>query len=284
MFAALIVIASLIGTPVPAPPQDDQAASIPIYTEEQTPTAPKVKSVLGRVWGASCKARPTDPDASTAAAQRDLRNHALHLGANGVIGARYLMLDLLPDCLGGVGVEGTAVIFLLAVFPSSAKAGLAEDRAHRDWCLQRMESFKNDGRFDIPPAYRSASEPGGLSVVKRDGAPWHPAFSDIRRLGARIETSPTDNLEILALASMDGVKVEGGRVYSRIECDRLNCLFKVAFVPDVESAVATDCGVGPSYLRIVGVSDQGLAAARRAIRFRWGAKGSVSLADLGPRR
>ena len=146
-----------------------------------------------------------------------------------------------------------------------------------------MESFRSDGRFDIPPAYRSVSEPGGLRViVKPDGAPRRPASSDIRRLGARIETSPTDNFGILALASMDGVNVEGGRVYSRIECDRLNCLFQVGFVPDMESAVAADCGVGPSYLRIVGVSDHGLAAAKRAIRFRWGARGSLSLADLGP--
>jgi hypothetical protein len=101
-------------------------------------------------------------------------------------------------------------------------------------------------------------------------------------LGAKIETTPTDDFETLPLISMRRTSVDGGSVYSRIECDRLSCLFKVAFVPSAEAGIAAECGVGPAYLRIVGASTQGLAAARRAIQFRWGSGGAISLADLAP--
>jgi hypothetical protein len=120
-------------------------------------------------------------------------------------------------------------------------------------------------------------------AVKADGTAWHPASDDVRRLGVRIETSPTDNFVNLLLERLSAAHVDGGTVYSRIECNGLNCLFEVAFVPTAEATAAASCGVYPSYLRVVGVSDHGLAEARRMIQFRWGAAhDAVFLSDLGP--
>lgn len=169
----------------------------------------------------------------------------------------------------------------LTLSGTDARAG---DRAHRVSCMKRLERLKSEARFDVPRTYRSVTEPGGMvQRLNPDGTPWHAAPGDVRRMAARIETTPTDNLEVLPITSMHQVEVKGGRVYSRIECAGLDCLFKVAFVPTIGSSIAVECGVEPLYLRIVGVTGQGLAAAQRAIRFRWNATSAISLADLTAR-
>ena len=181
------------------------------------------------------------------------------------------------------GFAVICAVSLLAAFVTSAKASEGADRARRNRCLQLLEGFKTAVRFDVPHGYDRVSEPGGMvEVVKSPQTLWHPAPSDVQRLGAKIETSPTDNFEILPLTSMRETNVDGGKVYSRAHCDGLSCLFKVAFVPSAEAGVAAECGVGPAELRIVGLSAQGLAAARRAIHFHWGATGAMSLAELAP--
>jgi hypothetical protein len=127
------------------------------------------------------------------------------------------------------------------------------------------------------------TEPGGVEVLLKNGRSWQPAPADVRRLGVTIETSPTDNFATVSLGEMSAAPVDGGTVYSRIRCEGLSCLFEVGFVPPTQAAVAVQCGVYPAYLRVVGVSDRGLAAARRSILFRWGAgKSALSLAKLGP--
>jgi hypothetical protein len=72
-----------------------------------------------------------------------------------------------------------------------------------------------------------------------------------------------------------------GAIYSRIECDGLTCMYKVAFVPPSQQALASECGVAPAYLLVEGASPGALAAALRAIHFRWGAEHhAVSLGVL----
>ena len=131
-------------------------------------------------------------------------------------------------------------------------------------------------------AYQQVSEPGGIvEIRKADGTPWRPAPADVQRLGATIETNPTDSFAVLPLTQLHPVPVDAGTIYSRVDCDGLDCLFKVAFVPSDQANIADECGVAPRYLRIDGVSEDGLAAARRAIRFRWGsARNALSLADF----
>jgi hypothetical protein len=174
-----------------------------------------------------------------------------------------------------------AMASLVALSTVRAEAGVAEDRAQRHRCLQLwMSAPRIDQGFEVPRIYEPVSEPGGIFGLLKNGVRWHPARSDVERLGVRIETTPTDFFEILPLTSMHAVKVTGGTVYSRIECERLDCLFKTAFVSSSRAALAADCGVPPVYLRIVGASDQGEAAARRAITFRWGENGTLPLAEL----
>ncbi len=118
-------------------------------------------------------------------------------------------------------------------------------------------------------------------VVNADGTPRHPERADIERLGARVETNPTDDFVAQPLARMSAARVNGGVVYSRIDCHGFDCIFMAGFVPMAEALVARRCGVAPLFLRIVGVSERGLGAARQAIRFRWAAKASLPLSQLG---
>jgi hypothetical protein len=113
------------------------------------------------------------------------------------------------------------------------------------------------------------TEPGGIIQIVRNGKPWHPSKTSIRRLGARIEDSPTDVIGSIPLARASVTKVDGGTVYSRVNCDKLDCMFEVSFSSDQNADLAAKCGVIARYLRIDAVSDRGLADARHAIGFLW---------------
>ena len=170
-------------------------------------------------------------------------------------------------------------ILLVGAGATGSQASDAGDRDHRLRCTQIVSPA---GSFDIPSAYSRVTEPGGMIEIRQaDGSAWHPAPADVQVLGARIETNPTDNFSDLPLALMQRVPVTGGTIYSRVDCSVLKCLFRVGFVPADKQSTADECGVWPSYLAIDGASEHGLAAARRAIQFRWGPGDNArSLADL----
>ena len=176
-----------------------------------------------------------------------------------------------------------AFIAFITVATSVTLAVAGDVAADRDARLRCVQLVKSYGSFDVPSAYRAVSEPGGMVVVSRaDGTAAHPTDADVERVGFRIETTPTDNFAILPLERLSATHVEGGTVYSRVECVGLNCLFEAAFVPSAAEATAGQCGVGPSYLRVVGVTDRGLVEARRSIKFRWGpADSALPLIQLG---
>jgi hypothetical protein len=170
-----------------------------------------------------------------------------------------------------VGVASTcAVAFVVSVLAGSAQAGVTEERAQRSRCAQLWADAPSVSQeFEVPRAYTPVSEPGGplgITIVKR-GRRWHPARTDVQRLGARIETQPTDNFYAELATSMHQLNVQDGTIYSRSECDGLSCLFKVAFVPQGQTRLAAECGVWPMSVRIDGETGQGLEAAREAIRF-----------------
>ena len=180
-------------------------------------------------------------------------------------------------------VPTSVCVAFIAVATSISPAVAGDVAAGRDARFRCMQLVKSYGSFDVPSAYRAVSEPGGMVVVSRaDGTAVHPTDADVERAGFRIETTPTDNFAILPLERLSATHVEGGTVYSRVECEGLNCLFEAAFVPSTAQGTAVQCEVGPSYLRVVGVTDRGLVEARRSIKFRWGpAESALPLTQLG---
>ena len=140
------------------------------------------------------------------------------------------------------------------------------------------------GSFVVPAAYASVSEPGGIvHIVSADGTPWHPAASDIARLGVRIETSPADVFRALLPDRLGSAETASGEVFSRVHCLNLACVVEATFVPTNRIAQVSTGGVILARMDLYGQTDAGLAAAMHAVRFQWdfhGSSGSMLLDQL----
>ena len=152
------------------------------------------------------------------------------------------------------------VLAIAAVTPLRAE----DERQH----LVRCDGgAMGSGVFVVPPALQAVTEAGGFIVISKHGKPWHPAPSDVRKLGVHIYEGD-DRLPFRPLAELSGKPVNGGKVYSHTKCQKLVCRYEAAFVPTSEDAVLSDCGATlPARIVVVGRSERGLAAAQRAIEF-----------------
>ena len=108
-----------------------------------------------------------------------------------------------------------ATVLAAGMSASRLAAGVAENRAEREHCNEIVEHY---GSFDVPSAYRPVTYAGGYL----QSGTWHPRPADLQKLGASVDTTPTDEFGIAFWAKeMSATPVDGGTVYSHIKCEGL---------------------------------------------------------------